>query len=86
MSFVQRNALRFRPQRTYDLVWSAGLFDYFEDALFVTTLSRLLKATAADGELVVGNFSTQNPSRMPPPRPSFALYEEPDHGAYAGHG
>ena len=63
IAFTAANALRFRPSRRYDIIWSAGLFDYFGDATFVRLLSRLAPALAPGGELVVGNFSEQNPSR-----------------------
>jgi hypothetical protein len=44
-------------------VWSAGLFDYLEDRLFVRLLARLAGAVRPGGELVVGNFAASNPSR-----------------------
>lgn len=63
VTFRQQNALRFRPSKTYDLVWAAGLFDYFSDRLFQMLVRRLIGAVAPGGELVIGNFSTANPSR-----------------------
>lgn len=63
LRFHCMNALQFRPERQYQLIWSAGLFDYFSDAIFVRLLRRLLSAVAPDGELVVGNFAPSNPSR-----------------------
>lgn len=63
IAFQQRNAVRFHPQRQYDLIWAAGLFDYFPDRIFQSVLRRLLPAVANEGELVIGNFSTTNPSR-----------------------
>ena len=39
--FIHKNALRLRPTRQYDLIWSAGLFDYFDDRLFRVALRRL---------------------------------------------
>jgi SAM-dependent methyltransferase len=63
IDFVQRNALRYQPTRTFDLVWAAGLFDYFNDRLFVSMIRRLLPAIAPGGEMVIGNFSDTNPSR-----------------------
>ena len=63
MTFRQQNALRFRPTKTYDLVWAAGLFDYFSDHPFELLVRRLISAVASGGELVIGNFSTANPSR-----------------------
>ena len=61
--FQCQNVLRLRPQRSYDLIWSAGLFDYFSDRIFVATLRRLVRHIRAGGELVIGNFSKLNPSR-----------------------
>lgn len=56
------NVFKFRPQSEHDLIWSAGLFDYFEDAVFVRVLRRFLGCMATDGEVVVGNFDPSNPS------------------------
>lgn len=63
ITFMHKNALRFRPNRRYDLIWSAGLFDYFNDVTFGLMIRRLLPAIAPGGELVIGNFSEHNPSR-----------------------
>jgi SAM-dependent methyltransferase len=63
VEFVHGNALRWRSERRFDLVWSAGLFDYLEDRLFVRLLARLWEQVAPGGELVVGNFDPCNPSR-----------------------
>ena len=63
ITFHHRNVLRFIPTRGYDLVWSAGLFDYLSDKLFVHLLSTLIKVTKPGGEVVIGNFSDFNPSR-----------------------
>ena len=61
--FICVNALRFTTKIKYDLVWSAGLFDYLNDGLFVHLLKRLMRFTGEGGELVVGNFGDFNPSR-----------------------
>lgn len=63
VAFTQKNALRFRPQRRYQLVWSGGLFDYFEDRAFKFLLRRLITCLDETGELVIGNCSKQNPTR-----------------------
>lgn len=63
LRFHCMNALQFRAERQYQLIWSAGLFDYFSDAIFVRLLRRLLSALAPGGELVVGNFAPSNPNR-----------------------
>lgn len=63
ISFYQKNILRFSSAEKYDVIWSAGLFDYFEDRLFVMALKRLLTLLRPGGEILVGNFSEHNPSR-----------------------
>ncbi len=61
--FIHRNALRFQSDTQYELIWSAGLFDYFSDAVFKSLLKRLLKSVKPGGELVIGNFADGNPSQ-----------------------
>lgn len=61
--FIQQNAISLRIRKEYDLVWSAGLFDYFNDDLFVRVLSKLIKGLPRNGEIVIGNFSDSNPNR-----------------------
>jgi SAM-dependent methyltransferase len=63
IQFHHRNVLKHVPARAYDLVWSAGLFDYLSDRLVVHLLSVLLKVVKPGGEVVIGNFSDFNPSR-----------------------
>ena len=63
IKFIQANALRFTNNLKYDLIWSAGLFDYFDDKVFVFMLKRLKSMLASAGEIIIGNFSTMNPSK-----------------------
>lgn len=63
LRFHHRNVLRFVPTRGYDLTWSAGLFDYLSDRLFIHLLKTLISVTKPGGEVVIGNFSDFNPSR-----------------------
>ena len=63
ISFTHRNACRFVPKKRYDLIWSGGLFDYFNDGLFKRMLKRLLPALNKKGKLVIGNFSEFNPTQ-----------------------
>ncbi len=63
ITYHHRNVLKHVPARPYDLVWSAGLFDYLTDRLFVHLLRQLMKVARPGGEVVVGNFSDFNPSR-----------------------
>ena len=47
----------------YDLIYSAGLFDYLKDRTARAAGARLVAALAPGGTAVIGNFGTANPSR-----------------------
>lgn len=51
------------PHQDFDLIYSAGLFDYFSDAVAQIAASRLADGLLKGGELVLGNFNIANPSR-----------------------
>ncbi len=63
ITFHHQNALKFVPLDKYDLIWSAGLFDYLTDRLFVRLLRSLQPFVKEGGEVVIGNFSEFNASR-----------------------
>jgi SAM-dependent methyltransferase len=63
VNFHHQNALKFVPEAKYDLIWSAGLFDYLTDRLFTRLLRSLLPFVSTGGEVAVGNFSEFNASR-----------------------
>jgi extracellular factor (EF) 3-hydroxypalmitic acid methyl ester biosynthesis protein len=63
LHFHHRNVLRFVPSRGYHLTWSAGLFDYLSDRVFIHVLKAMMSVTQPGGQVVVGNFSDFNPSR-----------------------
>lgn len=64
IEFINKNALRFQTDKQYDLVWSAGLFDYFDDKGFAFLLKRCKDWVKQDGEIVIGNFNeNNNPTR-----------------------
>ena len=63
VTFHHCNIFRYRDEKPYKLIWSAGLFDYLDDRSFIALLGRLYKLLEPDGQIVVGNFSTQNPTR-----------------------
>jgi SAM-dependent methyltransferase len=62
-NFFCANALRFHPANPPRIIWSAGLFDYLNDKLFVLLLRRLWRTLEPGGELVLGNFCPSNPTR-----------------------
>ncbi len=63
LNFQNKNVIRHVPDKKYDLLWSAGLFDYFKDKHFVFLLKRYYEFVAEGGEMVIGNFNVENPSR-----------------------
>lgn len=63
IQFHHKNVLRFSPEQKYDLIWSAGLFDYFDDKVFTRLINRYVHFLNPGGRLIVGNFSLENSSR-----------------------
>jgi SAM-dependent methyltransferase len=63
IEYFRINVLRFKPFKLYDLIWSAGLFDYFKEKHFIYLVNKYLKYLARDGEYVIGNFSHINPTK-----------------------
>lgn len=63
INFVEKNIFRYDADKTFDIVWSAGLFDYFDDRLFVKVLQQFVGWTNPGGEVIIGNFGTYNPTR-----------------------
>lgn len=59
----QANVLRFRSNQKYDLIWSAGLFDYLEDGMASLLLKKLWRFLKDDGQIIFGNFSPSNPTK-----------------------
>jgi len=63
ISYIKINALRFNSYKLYDLIWSAGLFDYFKDKHFTFLIRKYINCLDDDGEMVISNFSTRNPTK-----------------------
>ena len=63
ITFYHKNALRFDSKIKFDVAWSAGLLDYFTDKQFKFMLKRLSTLVTENGEIAVGNFHPDNPSR-----------------------
>jgi extracellular factor (EF) 3-hydroxypalmitic acid methyl ester biosynthesis protein len=63
ITYNKINALRFNSFKLYDLIWSAGLFDYFKDKHFTFLIRKYVNCLDADGEMVISNFSTRNPTK-----------------------
>lgn len=63
ISYNRINVLRFKPYKVYDLIWSAGLFDYFRDKHFIFLIKKYISFMADGGDFIISNFSTENPTR-----------------------
>ncbi len=63
ITFEQGNIYNLNSDCKYDFIWSAGLFDYFNDAAFITILQKLLSWRTPQTEVVIGNFTPSNPSK-----------------------
>jgi ubiquinone/menaquinone biosynthesis C-methylase UbiE len=63
ISYNKINALRYNSYKLYDLIWSAGLFDYFKDKHFTFLIRKYINCLEEDGEMVISNFSTKNPTK-----------------------
>lgn len=63
IEYFKINVLRFKPYKWYDLIWSAGLFDYFKDRHFVYMINKYYKYVNEGGEFIIGNFSNSNPTK-----------------------
>jgi len=63
IEYFRINVLRYKPYKYYDLIWSAGLFDYFKEKHFIYLINKYYKNLADNGEFIVGNFSHLNPTK-----------------------
>ncbi|MCD4819458.1 MAG: class I SAM-dependent methyltransferase [Candidatus Cloacimonetes bacterium] len=63
VNFIHKNILKFRTTKKYDIIWSAGMFDYLNDKLFKYMLSNISNFLKKDGKIVIGNFHPRNPSK-----------------------
>ncbi|WP_413580526.1 class I SAM-dependent methyltransferase [Bdellovibrio sp. HCB288] len=48
------------PQKDYDLIYTAGLFDYFTEPIARRTAERMLDAVKPNGKIIIGNFCAEN--------------------------
>ncbi|MDA3907293.1 MAG: class I SAM-dependent methyltransferase [Bacteroidales bacterium] len=64
INFEHKNIFRFQPKGKFDMIWSSGLFDYFNDRAFILMLQNFKEWTRPNGEIIIGNFNDDyNPSR-----------------------
>lgn len=64
IEYVNSNIFKYKTDKSYDLIWSAGLFDYLNDKAFVMLLKKFRAWQKRGGEIIVGNYNAAyNPSR-----------------------
>jgi len=63
ITFHNKNIFKFTTDKKFDLIWSAGLFDYFDDTTFTDLIARIHHFVKPGGELIIGNFNVVNSSR-----------------------
>lgn len=65
ISFVHKNIFRYNTDNKFDIIWSAGLFDYFDDKAFIMLLKKFKEWLKDGGQIIIGNFNENyNPSRF----------------------
>ena len=64
ITYINSNIFRYQTAESFNLIWSAGLFDYLNDKAFVKLLNRFRAWQKKGGEIVIGNYNeAHNPSR-----------------------
>lgn len=63
ITFHNKNIFKFETEKKFDLIWSAGLFDYFDDTTFSNLIARIHHFVKPGGQLIIGNFNVVNSSK-----------------------
>lgn len=61
---IKNIIVRGAAYKEYDLIYSAGLFDYLSDPVAFMAAQQLFKSVRAGGKLVIGNFNVGNPTQV----------------------
>ena len=48
--------------KKYDLVYSAGLFDYLSDPIANKAATKMFESVESGGKMIIGNFNVDNPN------------------------
>lgn len=59
-----RNIIARGLTEKYDMIYSAGLFDYFSDPVAQLAGQKLYEALKPGGKLIIGNFDVSNPNSI----------------------
>jgi len=55
ISYENGNIYTYQTDKKYDVIWSSGLFDYFNDKVFVSILKKFLSWAKPTSKIVLGN-------------------------------
>jgi len=61
---IRNIIVRGTEYKEYDLIYSAGLFDYLSDPVAFTAAQQLYNNVRPGGKLVIGNFNVGNPTQV----------------------
>lgn len=51
-------------EKNYDMIYTAGLFDYFTEPVAQAAASKLFASLRSKSQLIIGNFSKDNPTQV----------------------
>lgn len=57
ITYENGNIYSYQTDRKYDVIWSSGLFDYFDDRSFVSILKKFISWAKPNSAIVLGNVS-----------------------------
>lgn len=57
------NAFKISTDKEYDLIWSAGFFDYLNNRTASLLIRKMWRNLKPGGQFIFGNFSPKNPTR-----------------------
>jgi len=60
IEYRKANVFKYESDQQFDVIWSAGLFDYFDDATFINTLKKMLSWTKDHYEIIIGNLKSNS--------------------------
>jgi len=59
LNLAIKNVIKNGLEKKYDFIYSAGLFDYFNDKISIFAASQLYKSLNSGGLLLIGNFKEE---------------------------
>lgn len=78
VSFEHRNAFHLKSNKTFDLIWCAGLFDYLNDKASRLLLKKMAAWKKPNGKIIFGNFNENNMQRPYMEFGGWSLYHRSD--------